>query len=153
MNLWRTLVALMLVGPLLIGVSSGDVYVELSGKAVMARGERFVEVPLALTVTNVRERIEIFTSSCRLDGPSGDRLTVEVDVEDQFGPSNQGNPDVQIPPSWETVTVPLILRCHRDENSSDATVHWDVVARARPRGGCTPSGCVGPDARIYLELR
>ena len=115
MNLWRTLVALMLVGPLLIGVSSGDVYVELSGKAVMARGERFVEVPLALTVTNVRERIEIFTSSCRLDGPSGDRLTVEVDVEDQFGPSNQGNPDVQIPPSWETVTVPLILRCHRDE--------------------------------------
>lgn len=147
----HTLAVLVLASPLLIGVSAGHIYDEVSGHVEVTDGQRVVEVRLVLTVTNVRQTIEALPS-CRLGSPSGDRLPVAVDTGGDFGPLDLALADLQIPSSWEPISVPLTLRCRRDVRTSDSMVFRKIVVRARPRGGCTASGCIGPDASISIEV-
>lgn len=151
MNPLRALIALAFGSLLLTGVSAGYIYEELSGQVRLEGGEHFAEVPLLLTLTNVRENVNI-TASCRLGSKAGDWLSVEFDGVGDSGRANEGLLDLQVPSAWETRELPFTLRCRTNDEPKASEIYWNIEARARPRGGCTPSGCIGPQPRISVEI-
>jgi hypothetical protein len=151
MNPLRALIALAFGSLLLTGLSADYIYGELSGKVRLEGGEHDAEVPLLLGLTNVRENVEI-TASCRLGSPAGDWLSVELDGVGDSGAANEGVLNLRVPSAWETRQLPLTLRCRTNDEAEDSEVFWNIRARARPRGGCTPSGCIGPQPRVSVEI-
>lgn len=146
----RGLTALAFGSLLLTGVSAGYVYEELSGQIGLEGGESVVEVPLLLRVTNVREDIGL-VASCRLRSPSGHQLAAELGGGES-GAANEGVLNLRIPPAWETRQIRLTLRCRSDDDAEDSEIFSNIRARARPRGGCTLSGCIGPQSRMSVEI-
>lgn len=148
---YATRLIIALCAPLLLlALTSDHISESIRGETTIGAGKTSTRVNLLLQVDNVREQV-VITARCRGGSPLGRDLEVEIGGLNNWGASKEGIADLRLP-AGQSARVPFTVECHRSAGLSDVPVYWEVDARARPPGGCTPSAIFGHTPTVALSM-